>query len=442
MERLSTSPFSLRRIHPNDELPFDLPVDVVFNVTESPDLNNLQSQGRLFYADHSPQLMVPKTERYLGACSAYFYMHPKSDEFLPLAIKTNTDADLIYTPLDAPNDWLLAKIMMNSNEAIFNEVYHVAATHAVQEIVYLAALRNMHKSHPLLALMERLMYGAFAPRIVGEAVLVNEGGLFDTFTGITGAGAAAMAEGYYHSGAGAFQPNYFVKQLADRGLVNCTWGPPLKHFPFFEDASAIHRALRQFMTQYVYAYYLSPEILRYDQEVSGWVREAIHKANVIDFPEDASKHREVLIDVLTHMAHLSVVHNVLNGNSPVSISSTLPFHPASLHAPLPRQKGVDDLMTFLPNASTTIEEIRLFASFGRPSFVAKNLTLLYSFSDDKLLSRANDRVREAEKVFLSEMLSLSERIQSRHFDADGLSEGMPFLWTGLDPAKIPLSSVV
>jgi arachidonate 15-lipoxygenase (second type) / 8-lipoxygenase (S-type) len=349
---------------------------------------------------------------------------------------------LIYTPLDSPNDWLLAKIMMNSNEAIFNEVYHVAATHAVQEIVYLAALRNMHNSHPLLALLERLMYGAFAPRIVGEAVLVNEGGLFDTFTGITGAGAAAMVEVYYHSGAGAFHQNYFVKQLADRGLVNCTWGPPLKHFPFFEDAAAIHGALRRFMTEYVYAYYLSPEILRYDQEVEGWVHEAIHEANVIDFPEDAMKHREVLIDALTHIAHLSVVHNVLNGKSPVSISSTLPFHPASLHAPLPRQKGVDDLMPFLPDANTTIEEIRLFASFGRPSFVAKNLTLLDSFSDSKLLSRANDRVREAEKIFRLEMASLSQRIQSRRFGEDGLSEGMPFIWTGLDPARIPLSSVV
>lgn len=164
MERLSASPYSVRRLHPIiDDLPFPLDVDLAVKIAGL-DLETLHKEGRLFFSDHAAQLLFPKTERYSAACSAYFFIHPESNDFLPLAIRTNTEHDLVYTPLDTPNDWLLAKIMMNSNEAVFNEVYHVAATHAVQEIVYLAALRTLHDNHPVLKLMERCKYitGSFS----------------------------------------------------------------------------------------------------------------------------------------------------------------------------------------------------------------------------------------------------------------------------------------
>jgi hypothetical protein len=155
MERLSASPFSVRRLHPTrDNLPFTVEADIVSNLTGF-DLEFLHSRGSLFFADHSDQLVLPKTSIFSAACSAYFYIAPESGEFLPLAIKTNTDADLVYTPLDAKEDWLLAKIMMNSNEVVFNAAFHVAATHAVQEIVHLGALKTLSESHPVLALLNR-----------------------------------------------------------------------------------------------------------------------------------------------------------------------------------------------------------------------------------------------------------------------------------------------
>ena len=442
MERLSASPFSVRRLHPfEDNLPFAVEPEIVANLTGVA-LETLHSQGRLFLVDHSVQLVLSETSRYGGACSAYFYIAPDTAEFLPLAIKTNTDADLIYTPLDPEQDWLLAKIMMNSNEAIFNEVYHVTATHAVQEIVHLAALRTMHPTHPVLALLTRLMDGAYAPRAIGEKTLTNKGGIFDTYSSITGKGAQQLIGAYYANGAGSFQANYFVEGLMTRGLLNCTYGPPLKHFPFFEDASAIYLSLRRFMTSFVESYYKSTEILKLDPEIKSWILQAQTEAHVIDFPKTIHTDREELVDALTHFAFLGVVHSTISGRNPVSISSTLPLHPASLYAPLPREKGITNVMPWLPNATTSVAEIGVSALFSRPMFEAKHLTLLHAFHDDEFLERMNEETRQAEQVFREEMSALSEQMRSRRFDPSGLSQGMPFVWTALDPAKMPFSSVV
>ncbi len=64
-------------------------------------------------------------------------------------------SDLIYTPLDSPNDWLLAKILFNSNDLFYCEMFHLVATHDVGEIVYQAALRTLSEDHPIMALMDR-----------------------------------------------------------------------------------------------------------------------------------------------------------------------------------------------------------------------------------------------------------------------------------------------
>jgi hypothetical protein len=116
----------------------------------------LLQSGRLFIVDHSYQLSYPKGAGKYGASStAYFFIHPVSGDFLPLAIKTNVGADLIYTPLDSPNDWLLAKIMFNENDIFHAQMFHLVASHDVAEIVHQAAVRTMSDEHPIMVLLER-----------------------------------------------------------------------------------------------------------------------------------------------------------------------------------------------------------------------------------------------------------------------------------------------
>lgn len=159
MERLSTNPYSIRRLQPTVEsLPFSLNDTIAINLTGTT-LQSLHAAGRLFYADHRAQTNLSRTARFAAACDAYFYIHPQNGDFLPLAIRPNAGSDLIYTPLDQTNDWLLAKIMFNTNDFFFGQFYHFAAAHYVVDIVLEAAIRTLSDQHPVLAILYRSKYG-------------------------------------------------------------------------------------------------------------------------------------------------------------------------------------------------------------------------------------------------------------------------------------------
>lgn len=160
MERLTAGPFSTRRLHPTeDALPFVVESATVKKVTGT-SLQNLHAAGRLFFADHSYQAKYAmQPGRYAAACSAFFYISPNTGDFLPLAIKTNVGSDLVYTPLDEPDDWLLAKMLFNNSDYFFSQIFHLAESHAVAEIVYLAALRTMSARHPVRAFLDRSKTG-------------------------------------------------------------------------------------------------------------------------------------------------------------------------------------------------------------------------------------------------------------------------------------------
>jgi hypothetical protein len=75
-----------------------------------------------------------------------------------VAIKTNTGSDLIYTPKDTPNDWLLAKMMFNVNDIFHADTFHLAFTHATAESTHEAAIRTLSDNHPVMALLDRCKF--------------------------------------------------------------------------------------------------------------------------------------------------------------------------------------------------------------------------------------------------------------------------------------------
>jgi arachidonate 15-lipoxygenase (second type)/8-lipoxygenase (S-type) len=155
MERLSLNPYSVKRLNPVlDKLSFDIDDSIAVGITGETTLSLLAS-GSLFYVDHRFQADLESTGRYAAACDAFFYISPKTGDFLPLAVRTNIGSNLIYTPADTANDWLLAKIMFNLNDFWHSQFYHFAATHMVVEIVYEAAYRTLSDNHPVMALLNR-----------------------------------------------------------------------------------------------------------------------------------------------------------------------------------------------------------------------------------------------------------------------------------------------
>lgn len=156
MERLANSPYAVRRLNPSvDTLAFEVDDSVAEQITGST-LQSLLAAGRLFYVDHSAQGSLARTTgRYATACDAYFYISEVSGDFLPLAIRTGVGANLVYTPQDEDADWLLAKMMFETNDSWFVNWYHLASTHEVVQIVWMAAIRTLSVDHPVYALLNR-----------------------------------------------------------------------------------------------------------------------------------------------------------------------------------------------------------------------------------------------------------------------------------------------
>lgn len=360
MERLSNAAFSVERLAPGTSLPFNIDDTTAKNITSST-LPDLLAAGRLFYADHSDQASLAKTDgKYGAACSAYFYLATSGD-FLPLAIRTNVGANLIYTPADDAEDWLLAKIMFNINDFFFNQVYHLAATHEVVQIIWMAAIRTLSTEHPIYGLLNRLTYEVFAINPLAATVLFADGAFFDQLLPFTGAAAEGYNTDLYFNGSGSFQANYFQTNLNTRGLINATVGPELTSFPYYEDASVIYSALRAFMAAFVGSYYTSDAEVKADTELQAWAKEANGDAEVIDFPGAITTVAQ-LVDILTHVAHLvSTVHHAINTNELLSLSATFPMHPGALYQPIPTAKGGISVVDFLPPLKQVLVQFELDA---------------------------------------------------------------------------------
>ncbi|KAK3641891.1 hypothetical protein LTR56_000051 [Elasticomyces elasticus] len=249
----------------------------------------------------------------------------------------------------------------------------------------------------------------------------------------TGQSAKDYCTNSYENGNDRFQANYFKTELRSRGLID-GYGPALKHFPSYEDASRLHDAVPTFMQSFVDSYYSSNDDLMADRELQAWVKEANGGAGVHDFPMEFSS-KQMLVDALTHMVHLvSISHHTVNTNELLSVSSTLPFHPSALYHPIPTSKGVKDIAKFLPPFKKVREQLTVGALFARPKFAGSTRTILHMFDNTSLLARMNSQTRSAAATFMDSMRKFSSEVSGRTFDETG-----QLGWQTLDPNVAPYS---
>lgn len=285
------------------------------------------------------------------------------------------------------------------------------------------------------------MYQSYAVRVVGNLTLFNRGGFFDQTAAVDSNAVLEFIGQFYPTVAGRFRGNYFRDSLVDRGFLDCPYGPKLKHFPFFEDAEPIVASLRRFTSTFVNSYYTRSSYLTGDRELQAWISEANTEAKVIDFPPAPLTHASTLIDILTQMAYLTGVnHHLLNSNAPSYITGLLPFHPSAFFKPLPTEKGVQDITPYLADLEHAMSQVTLQLRFQRPQLPAEHGELVDMFGAGAFGNVSASLPREVVQAagrFGREMEEIGERVEGKGFDAQGLSQGMPFVWKVLDPRKIP-----
>lgn len=129
-------------------------------------------------------------------------------------------------------------------------------------------------------------------------------------------------------------------------------------------------------------------------------------------------------------------------SSPVDIQ----MHPVAFYAPLPSSKGTlaagTPITSFLPGLGKSISQILVTAGFSRPLIADTPRTLLHMFDDEVMLAGMTDSAVAAEEKFEEAMRAFSGVVAARTFDADGLSQGMPFVWRALDPNVAPFSATI
>ncbi|KAI1826649.1 lipoxygenase [Xylaria intraflava] len=445
MMRLSANPYRIKRVKPSDTLLF--PVDNAEEISGL-SLNDLQAQGRLFLEDFSELKELPPTDKFGAGCQGYFYIHPQSGDFLPLAVrplvKGREDSALVYTPKDEPTDWLLAKMFLNQNDAWYVTWGHITQSHSAAEAPYLAAIRTLSESHPVLVLINRIEKTPWGIRPLLEAgveagTVPNAGPAYYAWTSVAG---RTYANQVYNSGeVSMFEGNYYRTFLERQGLINCTYGPALKSFPFYEDASVVTEAIRGFMTSFVDSYYPSDSDVAQDTELQAWQRET-NVAKVVDFPKSITT-KQILVDILTHQAYLgAIVHGVTSTNGAIGDTTSLPYSPIGFRQPIPTAKGVKDIIPFMPTPEGAIWQVTQYAAASRAAWKDTNETISYMFQDETMLARMNPQTRDAAQRFKADMDGFSTVVRARGFDADGLNRGMPFLWNLLDPNWAPYWSVV
>ncbi|KAI0191598.1 lipoxygenase [Astrocystis sublimbata] len=442
MMRLSASPYKIQRVKLHESFLF--PVDDAATITGGLSLRNLRDQGRLFSTDFS---QMKSSGKYGAGCQAYFYIN-RSGDFLPLAVKPivkgREKSALIYTPNDKPADWLLAKMLLNQNDGYFSTWAHVGQSHSAAEAPYLAAIRSLGNDHPIMGILNRVEKTPWGIRPNLQTGLTTG----ETFTGPqyypwSPDAARDYVNQLYLSGESAdFKRNYYRSDFKARGLVDNSFGPKLKSFPFYEDTSVITEAIREFMQSFISSYYPNDKAVARDVELQAWYHET-KAAQVYDFPR--IKTRQAIADVLTHQVYLSViVSNVMSTNGIHLNSMALPFAPAGFLRPIPTQKGLTekDLMTFMPTPEGAIWQISTYVVGHRPMWRDTNETLSHLFDDETLLARTNPKTQAAAKKFKATMMDFSTEVRARKFDEHGLNRGMPFIWDALDPNFAPYWSVV
>ncbi|KAI3331577.1 Lipoxygenase [Xylariaceae sp. AK1471] len=437
MMRLSSIPYRLRRVQRGDALLFPVDDEVSKSITGRT-LEELHAQGRLFSEDFLSMKDQEATPAYGAGCQGYFYIDDAGD-FLPLAIKVTVkgreDSALVYTPKDLPGEWLFAKMTINANDGWHSTWGHTTQSHSAAEAPYLAAIRSLSENHPIMAMLNRIEYIPWSVRPNLQWSLVN--GKADTgpkYYPWTADAARTWANEVYNSGETAnYSSNYFRTSLRNRGLIDYKYGPALKHFPYYEDASVLVDAINEVMTSFINSYYANDKAVANDRELQAWLKETV-PARVHDFPKSIST-RQDMAGILTHQAYLnSIVHTIMSGNGNQLDIMALPFTTAGWQLPVPTKKGViTDIMTYMPTPEAAAWQVATYAAGNRASWKDTNQTIAYMFDDEGMLNRMTKETKAAAAKFKSDMFALSDQWRARTFDANGLDRGMPYVWNVLDP---------
>ncbi|KAJ3259409.1 hypothetical protein HK103_002335 [Boothiomyces macroporosus] len=383
----------------------------------------LLSQNRIYKVDYSNIGSYSKSNvgqaNPLGQSIPGTYLNlyiDASGNPYPLAIKV-VDTGLVYTPLDAPEDWMFAKLAFSTSEGFFLPMEHFLINHMSLIAARVELMRHVSVQHPVYALLSHHFTDSYGNIIFGVQALLQNGTAFDTIYGCGGLGASR------YIGDRTLTYNFTAQKINNWFAAAGTTNVP--NYKYMTDLLAIRAAVGSFVQNYLSIYYRSDADVQNDPEIQAWAANTASPSggNMVGFPSSFSTLFSLSDTIADLIVFLTAQHNVMNGEASWD-GQVFPAKPHAMYGPLPTAKGIPSSRAYLAPVSQLIAaELALHSAFLIPTPQSAKLGFSYG-STLGPYSTIPITIFQIELDIISDIINLREAKNARKF-------------LNLDPAQIP-----
>ncbi|MBC7532611.1 MAG: hypothetical protein H7318_13635 [Oligoflexus sp.] len=390
----------------------------------------------------------PTREKHVYGPKGLFAVPKGGSSLKPVAITIDEiKAPQIVTPKDGEM-WTIAKTILNSAAANHHELYaHLSQTHLVVDPIAVSCYRHLSTHHPLSRLMRPHFHGTMFINSLAVTLLAREGEVVDI--GLWGSSesnrrAILSAVQQYSLNDMALPGRLLARKLDSiEGLPN---------LPYRDDSLLIWNAMRQWIVDYVDAWYPTEESVKNDLELGLWVQEIqspyaieVKRQNqkiITEVQKDqpggnlkafgkngAIETKDDLVAFLTvTMFTASAQHAAVN--FPQTDMMFTPNYPLALYekVPTPGNASNKDLMNMLPSLDLAALQLEFLGFLGQVYYTHLGGYPTFQFAADSKVHSAFNRYRE-------NLANIERQIVQRNSN----SKVRPFTYTHLLPSKIPMS---
>jgi arachidonate 15-lipoxygenase len=341
---------------------------------EGDSLAKAGAEGRLYVTDYAildgvTGGVFPHGQKYGAAPLAVFAVPQGISDaraLAPVAIQLGQRPgpdNPIFTPLDDPWAWRIAKAYLNSADSnVHQVVHHLAHTHLVIEPIVIATHRRLAPEHPVSALLVPHFDGTLAINDAAVHHLIALRGGVDAL-------ATPPIEVIHDLVAKSvstwsFRGSMLHTDLAARRVADVE---ALPDYPYRDDAILVHREIKDFVAGYLALFYASDLDVQQDPELAAWGAEivAADGGRIRDFG-DGGRFATVadLTDALTHIVFTASAQHAAVNFPQFDLMSYAPVMPMATYRPPPTRKdglGEEDFFAMLPS----IEMAHYQLSLGR-----------------------------------------------------------------------------
>ena len=357
-----------------DALPVTLPLsDAQFRAVMGADdsLTAALGEHRIYLLDYRELNFLAAVPGQTGGATkhvfapiALFAIPKGGTHIVPVAIQCGQDP--AKHPLFFPATqgsalgwgWQMAKTVVQVAECNYHELFvHLARTHLLLEAFAVATNRCLAAAHPINILLVPHCIGTLFINNSAAKSLISPGSPIDHFFG------APITRSQEAAGSDRLGFDFYANMLpADLAARRVDDPARLPEYPYRDDALLVWAAIREWIQDYVDAYYVDDAAVTGDGELADWAASLVADGKIKGFKPIST--RAQLVDVLTMVVFTATAqHSAVN----------FPQKPLMTYAPAITGAGWQDA----PARQDGHDEQQWLAMFPPTDLALEQLNVLY-----------------------------------------------------------------